>query len=104
MPSRTRAGKTARAVRGISCSAGPALHTELVSKLVAVIRETEGVSQAVRVERLQSALDAAGLGASLDEMLTVAERAARSHASEDELGLALGVVIALSLPRAERVP
>jgi hypothetical protein len=80
------------------------LHTELVSKLVAIVRETEGVSQAICAERLQRALDAAGLGASLDEMLTVVERAARSHASDDELGLALGVVLALSLPRPERAP
>jgi hypothetical protein len=81
-----------------------ALHSSLVSKLLAVIRETEGALQAVRAERLRASLDAEGLGASLDAMLNVVERAAHSHASDEELGLALGMVIALSPGRRGRLP
>ncbi len=74
----------------------PSLHPALISSLVTVIRETSGVSPAIREQRLRERLDAAGLGASLGEMSIVVERATRARASDEELGLALGLVIALS--------
>ena len=73
-----------------------ALHTALVTDLVAAIRETESAPQPVREQRLCERLDAAGLGASLGEMLAVAERAREQSATDEELGLALGLVLALS--------
>jgi hypothetical protein len=64
--------------------------------------ETAGSAVADREARLRARLDAAGLGCALGDVLVVAERAARASASEEELGLALGAVVALARNRTLR--
>lgn len=73
-----------------------ALHTQLVQDLLALIAETRSAPASEREQRLGARLDEAGLGATVGEMLAVAERAVSARASEEELALALGLVIALS--------
>ena len=80
-----------------------ALHTELVQDLLALIGDTRGASREERERWLRARLDAAGLGATVSEMSAVVDRAIQTRASDEELALALGVVIALSrVSRDER--
>ena len=73
-----------------------ALHTKLVQDLLALIAETRGALGTEREQRLRARLDEAGLGATVGEMLAVADRAVAAQVSDEELALALGLVIALS--------
>jgi hypothetical protein len=72
------------------------LHSTLVRDLVAWFSETADLTAVDREARLRARLELAGLGSALGDMLVVAERASRTTASEEELGLAFGAVVALS--------
>jgi hypothetical protein len=78
------------------------LDSSLVRELVALFSETAGSAAADREVRLRARLDTVGLGSALADVLIVAERAARASASREELGLALGAVVALERNRTLR--
>lgn len=74
--------------------------------LLALIGETRAASRAERERRLRERLDVAGLGATVSEMSAIVDRASMARASQEELALALGMVIALwqRVPRGEGAP